>query len=131
MKQRCLNPKNASYPRYGGRGIGVCDRWLTFEGFLADMGTRPAGMTLDRIEGDGDYGPGNCRWAGKTLQTANRRPSWGTATGRQPLLERETCRRGHVLAEVGVYTKGQPAPTCKGCAKRSRVRYLRKVAAAA
>lgn len=74
MKQRCLNPNSPKYRLYGGRGITICDRWLKFENFLADMGERPPGLTLDRIDNDGDYEPGNCRWATSTQQIANRRP---------------------------------------------------------
>lgn len=62
MKQRCFNPNHPSYPRYGGRGITVCERWLTFANFLADMGVRPKGTNLDREHNDGHYEPGNCRW---------------------------------------------------------------------
>lgn len=73
MKQRCLNVKHKSYAIYGGRGIKICDRWLeSFEDFLADMGERPEGMTLDRIDVDGDYTPGNCRWATSETQSNNR-----------------------------------------------------------
>jgi ribosomal protein L15 len=74
MLARCYQPGNPSYSSYGGRGITVCDRWKQFEQFLADMGERPAGTTLDRINVDGMYEPANCRWATPKEQTANRRP---------------------------------------------------------
>lgn len=83
MKQRCLNPLCPSYQYYGGRGITICERWLSFDNFLADMGERPAdppGWTsskhywsLDRIDNDGHYEPGNVRWATKYDQIHNRR----------------------------------------------------------
>lgn len=73
MLARCDNPKNPAYPRYGGRGITVCDRWRTFEGFLADMGERPAGKSIERINNDGNYEPGNCRWATAKEQNLNTR----------------------------------------------------------
>ena len=73
-KGRCLNPKDAKYPIYGGRGIRMCEEWRSdFAAFLAYMGNRPAGKTLDRINVNGHYEPGNCRWATPKEQAANTR----------------------------------------------------------
>jgi hypothetical protein len=72
MRDRCLLTTHAHYDSYGGRGISICDRWRKFENFLADMGERPEGKTLDRINNDGNYEPSNCRWATAKEQRANR-----------------------------------------------------------
>ena len=73
MRYRCENPRKHNYKHYGGRGIMVCTRWLSFENFVADMGARPAGTTLDRIDPNGHYEPKNCRWATKETQMNNMR----------------------------------------------------------
>lgn len=71
MKNRCLNPKNKDFKHYGGRGITVCDQWMTFSNFFADMGERPGKLTLDRIDGAKGYEPDNCRWATMKQQRQN------------------------------------------------------------
>lgn len=94
MKGRCLNPKNQVYIHYGGRGITVCERWLKFENFIADMGKKPHPLhTLDRINPSGNYEPSNCRWADKKTQANNRRCSTVTYN---ILIERIACLEAEV-----------------------------------
>lgn len=90
MLQRCFNPHHDKYPYYGGRGITVCEDWLSFENFLADMLDPPDGLSIDRIDNDGNYERGNCRWATLSAQAANRRP-------------RKQKRRRASIAEICAY----------------------------
>lgn len=83
MKYRCSNPKNRDWKHYGGRGIKFCDRWKRFENFLEDMGDRPPGKSLERINVNGDYEPSNCRWAGVREQQQNKRNTVRLTIGSQ------------------------------------------------
>jgi hypothetical protein len=103
MKGRCLNPQHKQYPDYGGRGITVCQRWLIFENFYADMGDPPPDLSLDRINNNGNYEPGNCRWATVAEQLANRRPRSKRRRKRSSLA----ALQSYVAALRGMTTAGQ------------------------
>ena len=81
MKTRCFNPRNVSYRYYGARGITVCERWLSFDAFLEDMGERPKGATIDRIDSNRNYEPGNCRWLSVSKNSARARSKYVTFDG--------------------------------------------------
>lgn len=112
MRHRCSNQNDPSYPRYGGRGIRVCERWENYENFVADMGHRPDGTTLDRVDNSGNYEPGNCRWATGSEQSRNRRSTrtlthegvtlplveWAKRTGIARTAITERIRRGWTVS---------------------------------
>lgn len=116
MIRRCTNPKDSQYARYGGRGITVCGRWMeSVEVFIADMGPRPSSLhSLDRIDNDRGYEPGNCRWATVTEQANNRRTNvflefegkrmtinqWERATGISQYAIRHRLKKGWPVRDV-------------------------------
>lgn len=113
MKLRCLSESHSSYSNYGGRGIVICDRWLFGDGvlsgfqcFLADLGPRPEGFTLDRLDCNGPYCPENCCWASATTQTANRRPKseWNARTPK-PRASGSIARRRGASGYRGVHRR--------------------------
>lgn len=93
MVSRCRSPTNPAFKRYGGTGIGVCDRWLSFENFFADMGERPSGRTIDRIDGTKGYAPDNCRWATPKEQSSNIRSNVFVVVAGDRLCVSEAARR--------------------------------------
>jgi hypothetical protein len=125
MRQRCNCPTHKAYPSYGGRGIKVCERWAKYENFLADMGPRPDGMTLDREDNDKGYEPGNCCWANKTAQLRNTRanvrydfrglqlvlPEIAELTGIPKDTIRMRMKRGWTLEEAVADAEGGLAET--------------------
>jgi hypothetical protein len=109
MVQRCTNPNYQGFERYGGRGIEVTPAWRDFERFLADMGERPEGTTLDRINADGDYEPDNCRWADSSEQFGHER-------------RKTHCVNGHPFAPENTWINAKGHRGCKTCSRERKQR---------
>lgn len=112
IKQRCLNPRSHAFENYGARGIKVCQQWIdSFEQFLADVGSRPGvGYSIDRIDNDGNYEPGNVRWATASEQSNNQRARH----------RRANCRRGH----SNWYRANESGRRCRTCNSLAHREYL-------
>lgn len=114
MRERCLNPNHSHYARYGGRGIAICDQWGDFDNFLMDMGERPNGKSLDRIDNNEDYSPDNCTWSTPKEQGRNRKDNrlltfrgetrclieWSEITGIKKTTLKERLNRGWSIKDA-------------------------------
>lgn len=114
MKQRCMNPKHTDYKYYGEKGITVCNEWLKFSGFYSDMGERPEGLTLDRIDNSKGYSKDNCRWATKLEQTLNRGDNRNNTSGCRGVSKKDNKWRAYVMVNykqinLGTFTNKRDA----------------------
>lgn len=123
MIVRCTKPNHLAYKNYGGRGITVCQRWLKFENFLADMGERPAETVLDRTDNEGGYTPENCQWVTRTQSIQNTRvaKTWFILGGEHPSaraaaaalgVTKQTIMRWCSGYNASTKTHGKPKPNC-------------------
>lgn len=133
MWDRCRRPRNRAFKDYGGRGICVCERWKSFENFLADMGPRPSPKhSIDRINNDGNYEPGNCRWATAEMQGNNRREKPIAASGargvhvtKTGLIHAHICDHGR-LKHLGTFPSVAAASAAYESARASKLTALAK-----
>lgn len=129
MIQRCTNPNVKGFRHYGGRGIEVCERWLSFANFYDDMGQRPPKMTIDRIDNDGNYEPGNCRWATRAEQARNMRRNINVTYQGQKMCLMDAAGLANVDARLAFarHKRGWPdetlfiAPQKKWSSKKLRI----------
>lgn len=121
MIYRCTSPDDKAWKNYGGRGISVCEQWLTsFDNYYAHVGDAPPGLTLDRIDNDGNYEPGNMRWATPHQQTFNQRHACRLAT---------TCRQGHPYDDANTYVTPLGKRDCRTCRTEASRRARSRVSA--
>ena len=126
MRKRCENPRAKGFARYGGRGIRVCERWLLFDSFLADMGTRPSDRhSIGRLDNDGDYGPDNCRWETPEEQARNTRATKTITHDGECLTFAEWARRIGV-APATITRRVQAGESVAEILAPSRRAYMRK-----
>jgi hypothetical protein len=119
MRQRCQNPHNKKYAQYGGRGIRVCERWEKFQNFLEDMGEKPPGKMIERVDNNGNYGPENCRWATAKEQANNtRRNRWISYSGMTLTLTGWATRIG--MTPGSLYERLQKLPISEALTKEKR-----------
>ena len=116
MVDRCTNPSNKSWHRYGGRGIYVDPRWMDFDNYYTDTGDAPDGMTLDRVDNNGPYMPGNVRWATAKQQRAN--------IEFDPMRSKTQCKQGHAYDEKNTQVDARGWRSCRAC-QREKMRRRR------
>jgi len=105
MRSRCTNPNFDSYPYYGGRGIKVCDEWMSFDRFLADMGEPGPDQSIDRIDPNGHYEPGNCRWVAQAEQSRNTRRNVFLELGGRRMTISQWAREPGAAPEKTIYAR--------------------------
>lgn len=126
MKTRCFSAAYERFDLYGGRGITVCARWLSFENFIVDMGPKPDGLTIERRDNDGNYEPGNCYWSTRKAQARNRRSNVTATVGGVTLHAQDWARRLGV-SENAFYTRARRVG-CEAAVRHYQQHGVRRVA---